>query len=46
MVARANRLGNQGQFPSATISFNLKGNAPLGPAEAAVDKTIADLHLG
>jgi hydrophobe/amphiphile efflux-1 (HAE1) family protein len=38
-------VNHQGQFPSATISFNLKGNAPLGPAEAAIDKTIADLHL-
>jgi hydrophobe/amphiphile efflux-1 (HAE1) family protein len=38
-------VNHQGEFPSATISFNLKGNAPLGPAEAAVDKTIADLHL-
>ena len=28
-----------------TISFNLKGNATLGPAEAAVDKTVAALHL-
>ena len=38
-------VNHQGQFPSVTISFNLKGNAPLGPAEAAVNKTIADLHL-
>jgi hydrophobe/amphiphile efflux-1 (HAE1) family protein len=38
-------VNHQGQFPSATISFNPKGNAPLGPAEAAIDKTIADLHL-
>jgi multidrug efflux pump subunit AcrB len=38
-------VNHQGEFPSATISFNLKGNAPLGPAEAAVDKTVADLHL-
>ena len=38
-------VNHEGQFPSATISFNLKGNAPLGPAEAAVNKTIADLHL-
>ena len=38
-------VNHQGEFPSATISFNLKGNAPLGPAEAAVNKTIADLHL-
>jgi multidrug efflux pump subunit AcrB len=38
-------VNHQGQFPSATISFNLKGNGPLGPAEAAVNKTIADLHL-
>jgi HAE1 family hydrophobic/amphiphilic exporter-1 len=38
-------VNHQGEFPSATISFNLRGNAPLGPAEAAVEKTIADLHL-
>ena len=38
-------VNNHGQFPSVTISFNLKGNAPLGPAEAAVDKTVAALHL-
>ena len=38
-------VNHQGQFPSVTISFNLKGNGPLGPAEAAVNKTIADLHL-
>jgi multidrug efflux pump subunit AcrB len=37
-------VNNQGQFPSVTISFNLKGNAPLGPAEAAVEKTVAALH--
>jgi len=28
-----------------TISSNLKGNAPLGPAEAAAEKTVAALHL-
>jgi hydrophobe/amphiphile efflux-1 (HAE1) family protein len=38
-------INHQGQFPSATISFNLKGNTPLGPVEAAVNKTIANLHL-
>jgi hydrophobe/amphiphile efflux-1 (HAE1) family protein len=38
-------VNNQGQFPSVTLSFNLKGNAPLGPAEAAVEKTVAALHL-
>ena len=38
-------VNHQGQFPSVTVSFNLKGNAPLGPAAAAVDETIAALRL-
>ena len=38
-------VNHQGQFPSMTISFNVKRNAPLGPAEAAVNETIAALHL-
>src|ERR1700722_19022909 len=38
-------VNHHGQFPSMTISFNVKRNAPLGPAEAAVNETIAALHL-
>jgi multidrug efflux pump subunit AcrB len=38
-------VNHQGQFPSVTISFNLKGNAPLGPAVAAINKTMATLHV-
>jgi multidrug efflux pump subunit AcrB len=28
-------VNHQGQFPSVTLSFNLKGNAPLGPTVTA-----------
>ncbi len=38
-------VNHQGQFPSVTVSFNLTKNGPLGPAEAAVNKAIAALHL-
>jgi HAE1 family hydrophobic/amphiphilic exporter-1 len=38
-------VNHQGQFPSVTLSFNLKGNAPLGPAVAAINATMADLHV-
>jgi hydrophobe/amphiphile efflux-1 (HAE1) family protein len=38
-------VNHQGQFPSVTISFNLKGDAPLGPAVAAIQAAVADLHL-
>jgi multidrug efflux pump subunit AcrB len=38
-------VNHQGQFPSVTLSFNLKGNAPLGPAVAAINKAMATLHL-
>jgi hydrophobe/amphiphile efflux-1 (HAE1) family protein len=38
-------VNHQGQFPSVTLSFNLKGNAPLGPAVAAINKTMATLHV-
>jgi hydrophobe/amphiphile efflux-1 (HAE1) family protein len=37
-------VAHQGQFPSVTLSFNLKGDAPLGPAVAAIDKAMAGLH--
>jgi hydrophobe/amphiphile efflux-1 (HAE1) family protein len=38
-------VNHQGQFPSVTLSFNLKGNAPLGPAVAAIDKAMTTLHV-
>jgi hydrophobe/amphiphile efflux-1 (HAE1) family protein len=38
-------VNHQGQFPSVTLSFNLKGNAPLGPAVTAIGKAMADLHV-
>ena len=38
-------VNHQGQFPSVTISFNLKGNAPLGPAVSAIQREMADLHV-
>ena len=34
-----------GQLPSATISFNLRAGMSLGPAVAAVEKSLAELHL-
>jgi multidrug efflux pump subunit AcrB len=37
-------VNRQGQFPSVTLSFNLKGNAPLGPAVTAINKAMAALH--
>jgi hydrophobe/amphiphile efflux-1 (HAE1) family protein len=36
-------VNHQGQFPSVTLSFNLKGKAPLGPAVAAIDAAMAQL---
>ena len=38
-------VNHQGQFPSVTISFNLKGNAPLGPAVSAIQRQMAALHV-
>jgi hydrophobe/amphiphile efflux-1 (HAE1) family protein len=38
-------VNHQGQFPSVTISFNLKGNAPLGPAVSAIHQAMAALHV-
>ena len=37
-------VNHQGQFPSVTLSFNLKGNAPLGPAVTAIQGDAA-LHV-
>ena len=38
-------VNHQGQFPSVTLSFNLKGNAPLGPAVTAINQAMATLHV-
>jgi multidrug efflux pump len=38
-------VNHQGQFPSVTLSFNLRANAPLGPAVAAIDRTVQALHV-
>ncbi len=38
-------VNHQGQFPSVTLSFNLKGNAPLGPAVTAIDAAMTTLDV-
>ncbi|MEA2737714.1 MAG: hypothetical protein QOH05_1021, partial [Acetobacteraceae bacterium] len=38
-------VNHQGQFPSVTLSFNLRGKAPLGPAVAAIDAAMAQLKV-
>jgi HAE1 family hydrophobic/amphiphilic exporter-1 len=38
-------VNHLGQFPSVTLSFNLKGNAPLGPAVTAIHNAMASLHV-
>jgi hydrophobe/amphiphile efflux-1 (HAE1) family protein len=38
-------VNHQGQFPSVTLSFNLKGNAPLGPAVTAIRHAMAGMHV-
>jgi hydrophobe/amphiphile efflux-1 (HAE1) family protein len=38
-------VNHEGQFPSVTISFNLKGDAPLGPAVSAIQQQMAALHV-
>jgi multidrug efflux pump len=38
-------INHQGQFPSVTISFNLAGNAALGDAITAINKTAKDLNF-
>jgi HAE1 family hydrophobic/amphiphilic exporter-1 len=37
-------VNHQGQFPSVTLSFNLRANTPLGPAVTAINNTFASLH--
>jgi len=38
-------VNHQGQFPSATLSFNLAPGASIGAATTAVQKAVAALHL-
>jgi HAE1 family hydrophobic/amphiphilic exporter-1 len=38
-------VNHQGQFPSVTLSFNLKDNAPLGPAVTAINQVMRSLHV-
>jgi multidrug efflux pump subunit AcrB len=38
-------VNHQGQFPSVTISFNLKPGEPLGNAVTAVHGAVSKLHL-
>jgi multidrug efflux pump len=38
-------LNHQGQFPAATVSFNLAPNASLGSAIAAIDGAAKDLNM-
>jgi len=38
-------VNHQGQFPSATLSFNLAPGASIGAAVTAVDAAVANLHL-
>jgi multidrug efflux pump len=38
-------INHQGQFPSATLSFNLPEDVTLDEATRAVDRAIAELHM-
>jgi hydrophobe/amphiphile efflux-1 (HAE1) family protein len=38
-------LNHQSQFPAVTISFNLKGDASLGDAVAAIERTEAQMNV-
>jgi multidrug efflux pump len=38
-------ISHQGQFPAVTVSFNLAGNAALGDAITAINKTAKDLNF-
>jgi multidrug efflux pump subunit AcrB len=38
-------VNHQGQFPSVTLSFNLRDNAPLGPAVTAINQAMQALHV-
>ena len=38
-------INHQGQFPAATLSFNLAENITLDEATSAVDRAVAELHM-
>ena len=38
-------LSHQGQFPSVTLSFNLRQGASIGPATAQINAAVAAMHL-
>jgi multidrug efflux pump len=38
-------INHQGQFPSVTVSFNLAGNASLGEAIGAINKTAKSMNF-
>ena len=38
-------VNHQGQFPAATISFNLAASVALGTATEAVERAAASLHM-
>jgi multidrug efflux pump len=38
-------ISHRGQFPAATLSFNLAPGAALGPAVAAIERVLAELEL-
>ena len=38
-------VNHQGQFPSITITYNLKPDTPIGTATDAVQKAVDDMHL-
>jgi len=38
-------INHQGQFPAATVSFNLAPKASLGTAISDIDKVVKDLHF-
>ncbi len=38
-------INHQGQFPSVTVSFNLAGNAALGEAIEAINKTAKEMNF-
>jgi multidrug efflux pump subunit AcrB len=38
-------VNHQGQFPSVTLSFNLRPGGPLGTAVSAIDRAVAGMQL-
>jgi len=38
-------VNHQGQFPSTTITYNLKPGVPLESATAAIEQAVAEMHL-